>query len=928
VILGVPESGEIIKAGPHGFTHGWVFHGAPGTQDHADALHSLADGIKNQKLSRASDSVPAPVTEAANAVVAGDFRHAKSKLEEARDLLKEEIRRQQDYISYQHELGNKKTIPHETKQGWEKAQEALDDHISKLGSLAHTQDLEDQLSLPPLLSDQEIRDSMGVNDSRLVSEMSDAELEEELARRHRLAAAKKVDKRFNPLELRDRRGRWYKDSEPFTGPPSYHGNSGAASIDPRSMPTHHLLRSANNAYIPHDIRVRFMDEWVRRHQEGDLNDEGRTSKIDGEHYTLSSDSKLDSGEWDVNDKELGSARHADALLNMSRDVMTHDGSYFDHDTANEIAVASDEVRKGNLTEAKARLQEAYSAWRNAALRTSYDKKKYRNFETVKTGLERQIARMDQAKRVHSDAAHIRELEQGLGVPTTPSDAEVEAGMGLNRSKTLEELNDAELEAELARRRSTRVAAVGKDSEPDLEKAGPHGYVHGWIYVGVGKDEAAEDKAEKVTDNVLAHRGGSASSVAGHKEAARLHRQAANASSSDEAIAYHKQMAQLHRAVAHGNLTNAQAKSKARRIRTGSKAKPVGHAADKLNMISTMKERRSLARSLSDKELEKTDEEFQRRAKALGKDGQVSRSHQAIRDEIEGRRGSKRGSSIRDSLPDEDFAGPHRSYPIITPKDLGRAASLAHHAADPESIRQRLREIAQRKFPGVELPPSLKSAGITMSHDSFFGSYDDAKQDIFTRRIQGELEKAGPHGYTHGWVHVGNAGTVEHDRSLNELGGLAANHSTEAANAIDRARTAAQEGRFSTAKDHMDNAAFLLHAAGRHSLARAAEGARDSFTGSKPPVREAPHPHSSARVTGSPQSPDSAREFAAVVNMPPGLAPVGSGHVMAVPGQSRTGRKSIDDEYELAKQQIRANRIATMMAMNASRYTSTVGDRQA
>jgi hypothetical protein len=50
--------------------------------------------------------------------------------------------------------------------------------------------------------------------------------------------------------------------------------------------------------------------------------------------------------------------------------------------------------------------------------------------------------------------------------------------------------------------------------------------------------------------------------------------------------------------------------------------------------------------------------------------------------------------------------------------------------------------------------------------------------------------------------------------------------------------------------------------------------------------------------------------------------------MAVPGQSRTGRKSIDDEYELAKQQIRANRIATMMAMNASRYTSTVGDRQA
>lgn len=531
------------------------------------------------------------------------------------------------------------------------------------------------------------------------------------------------------------------------------------------------------------------------------------------------------------------------------------------------------------------------------------------------------------KGPHPDEGRISELEQQLGRPVSvPSDAQLEADMGMNDTKLVSEMSNEELEAELARRRAMRAAAVGKAVEPDIEKVGPHGYIHGWVYVGVGKDDAVEDKAERVSDNVLAHRGGSDTSRAGHKEAARLHRQAANASSSDEAIAYHKQMAQLHRAASNGRITNAQAKAKARRVRTGSKAKPVGHAADKLNMIGTMKERRALARSLSDKELEKTDEEFQKRAKALGKEGQVSRAHRAVRDEIEGRRGSKRGSSIRDSLPDEDFAGPHRSYPIITPKDLGRAASLAHHAADPEAIRQRLREIAQRKFPGQPLPPSLATVkGISMDDLFLSGNYDLARQAInksFADRVDAFAAKVGPHGYVHGWVRVGDPGSQEHDRALNQLGGLAANHSQEAADAVDRARTAAREGRFSTAKDHLDNAAFLLHASGRHSLARAAEDARDSFSGAVPPTKA---PHTSApRVSGAPAPFDSAREFQAVQAMDPGIMPVGSSYAMTVPGQNRVSHKSVD-EYEMAKQQIMANRIAMIMNMNASRYTSTVGN---
>lgn len=742
-------------------------------------------------------------------------------------------------------------------------------------------------------------------------------------------ASEAAEKKFNPLELRDRRGRWYRESAkagninlPYSG-----GVSGdaASRIDPKSMPMKNLIQSAYNSEISHENRARFMDEWVRRHQENDTSDEGRTSSLEGRFNIFSPDSKLDSSEWDISEGEQGTPKHADALLNMARDVMAHDGEYSTHNAAGMLASASSEIRSGDLTWAKRSLQEARDHWLRARLGGVSSRQARHNYAEIGRAIDHHIELTDRAMQTHSDVSRIHELERELEMPAIqPSDADLRSE--LNQHKTLEELDDAELEAELARRRA---GLVSRAAEPDIEKAGPKGYVHGWVYVGVGKDDALEDKAEKVTDNALAHRGGSTSSAAGHKEAARLHRQAANASSSDEAIAYHKQMAKLHRAVGNGKMTNAQAKAKARQVRTGSKAKPVGHAADKLNMISTMKERRSLARSLSDKELEKTDEEFQRRAKALGKEGQVSRAHQAVRDEIESRRGSKRGSSIRDSLPDEDFAGPHRSYPIVTLRDLGRAASLAHHAADPESIRQRLREIAQRKFPGKPLPPSLVSKGSSIMDDDFFTPYELVKMQIsrsYAGRLEAEAAKAGPHGYVHGWIHVGGPGSSEHDRALNELGGLAANHSQEAANAVNRARTASQEGRYSAAKDHLDNAAFLLHAAGRHNLATAAEGARDSFRGATPPPAEKP-PAPSGRVTGSRSAPDSAREFHAALAMSPGTAPVGSGYSMAVPGQNRMGHKSVD-EYEMAKQQIMANRIAAIMAMNASRYTSTVGDRKA
>lgn len=152
-------------------------------------------------------------------------------------------------------------------------------------------------------------------------------------------------------------------------------------------------------------------------------------------------------------------------------------------------------------------------------------------------------------------------------------------------------------------------------------------------------------------------------------------------------------------------------------------------------------------------------------------------------------------------------------------------------------------------------------------------------------LKGEAEwKAKGEAYAHGWVKTGNPGTPAHDAALNELGGLAAKHSQEAADAIDRARNAAQEGRFDMAHGHLDSAAMLLHKAGRNSLATATEGARDSFVGAKPPTRYAP----ASRQAITPSRTSSIRDFEAAVSMPPGAVPVGSSYSTEVTGPNRTG----------------------------------------
>jgi hypothetical protein len=75
---------EVIKVGPHGYTHGWVFHGTPGSQEHADFLSSSADAIH---ASVGDSPLAKPVHDvlkgAASSIQNGDIRGARKQLDAA-----------------------------------------------------------------------------------------------------------------------------------------------------------------------------------------------------------------------------------------------------------------------------------------------------------------------------------------------------------------------------------------------------------------------------------------------------------------------------------------------------------------------------------------------------------------------------------------------------------------------------------------------------------------------------------------------------------------------------------------------------------------------------------------------------------------------------------------------------------------------------
>lgn len=68
-----------------------------------------------------------------------------------------------------------------------------------------------------------------------------------------------------------------------------------------------------------------------------------------------------------------------------------------------------------------------------------------------------------------------------------------------------------------------------------------------------------------------------------------------------------------------------------------------------------------------------------------------------------------GGKKRDDLKDEDFAGPNRSYPIMTAKDVKDAARLIGKADDPEAVKKRIIAIAKRKGFEDAIPPFWRGA---------------------------------------------------------------------------------------------------------------------------------------------------------------------------------------------------------------------------
>lgn len=104
---------------------------------------------------------------------------------------------------------------------------------------------------------------------------------------------------------------------------------------------------------------------------------------------------------------------------------------------------------------------------------------------------------------------------------------------------------------------------------------------------------------------------------------------------------------------------------------------------------------------------------------------------------------------RHNLPKEDFAGPNETFPIRTQKDVRSAASLAHHAKNPEAVKRKIIAIAKRK--GLKVPKAWQKQDATtnaagLSH----GMIRQALSSLL--KTQGQVKTAhgvtGPNQYVH------------------------------------------------------------------------------------------------------------------------------------------------------------------------------------
>jgi hypothetical protein len=104
---------------------------------------------------------------------------------------------------------------------------------------------------------------------------------------------------------------------------------------------------------------------------------------------------------------------------------------------------------------------------------------------------------------------------------------------------------------------------------------------------------------------------------------------------------------------------------------------------------------------------------------------------------------------RDKIPAEDFAGPDRTYPIRNQEDLKHAAELIGHAADPDAVKAKAKDIAKRK--GLALPDAWQEdteERMTIAAEqpesiSFYAPFtriadDDGKREILGKATRGSV----------------------------------------------------------------------------------------------------------------------------------------------------------------------------------------------
>jgi hypothetical protein len=199
--------------------------------------------------------------------------------------------------------------------------------------------------------------------------------------------------------------------------------------------------------------------------------------------------------------------------------------------------------------------------------------------------------------------------------------------------------------------------------PDTVKVGPKGYIHGWIFVGAPGVGARVFHPQHGMGTVTKHDGTHATVKF------------------DKTGATHTFEAREH--TAKGRLTTRGDHAKTLADRVVKDPKDVG--------------------KLNDSELKDTDSEFGRRATALGKDGQVSRTHQKVKDEI-----ARRGGASGGKVPAVDQEK-EKAY-----KDLSAAAyryNAATHVegrnvstfSDPDKQKEaiRLHTLARRAAPDAK-----------------------------------------------------------------------------------------------------------------------------------------------------------------------------------------------------------------------------------